>query len=102
MSDVTLPCPEEILRRLGLIDTDGTDLDELYFLISQEGGSKLVPQGVVLMLVMKITKFSKPYPPIMELLLMEYIPQFIDKLVDDNELAEAAKLFYKEVDEFTP
>jgi len=96
---VTLPSAEEIMSRLRKVDMGANDYmaERFYPLIVQEAGRELVAQGVVMMLTLKIHDFmSSGYPPVMTGILHMYVPQLIDALVDDKEIAEEAKRFHQE------
>ncbi|OGY24622.1 MAG: hypothetical protein A2Y57_01805 [Candidatus Woykebacteria bacterium RBG_13_40_7b] len=96
---VTLPSAEEIMSRLKKLDMGANDYmaERFYPLIAQEAGRKLVARGVVMVLALKIHDFmSIGYPPVMTGILHMYVPQFIDALVDDKDVAEEAKRFHQE------
>lgn len=97
---VTLPSAEEIMNRLKKVEMGANDYmaERFYPLIAQEAGRELVAQGVVMMLTLKIHDFmSSGYPPIMTGILHMYVPQLIDALVDDKDVAEEAKRFHQKV-----
>lgn len=96
---VTLPNAQEIVKRLQSLDVGANDYmaERFYPLIAQEAGRELVAQGIVMMLTLKIYDFTASgYPPVMSNILHMYVPQFIDALVDDKEVAEAAKAFHQQ------
>lgn len=94
---ITLPDAEEIVARLKKAYNDSYMAERFYPLIAQEAGRELVAQGVVLMLSLKIHDFvASGYPPVMTGILHMYVPQFIDALVDDKDVAEEAKRFHQE------
>ena len=95
---ITLPSSEEIMARLKKIDMGANEyMAEKFFpLIAAEGGHELVAQGIVLMLTFKIYDFVHlGYPPIMEGILHRFVPEIIDILVDDREVAETAKRLHR-------
>lgn len=99
MSDkiITLPNAQEIVSRLTKAYDDAYMAERFYPLIAQEAGRELVAEGVVMMLALKIHDFvASGYPPVMTGILHMYVPQFIDALVDDKDVAETAKTFHKE------
>lgn len=101
---VTLPSAEEIMSRLNKVEMGASDYmaKRFYPLIAQEAGRELVAQGVVMMLTLKIHDFvSSGYPPVMSGILHMYVPQLIDALVDDKDVAEEAKRFHQEAMEAT-
>lgn len=96
---VTLPSAEEIMSRLSKVEMGANDYmaERFYPLIAHEAGRELVAQGVVMMLTLKIHDFmSSGYPPVMTGILHMYVPQLIDALVDDKDVAEEAKRFHQE------
>lgn len=96
---VTLPNAQEIMERLKKVGMGADDYmaERFYPLIAAEGGRELVAQGVVMMLTLKIHDFvHSGYPPVMEGILHMYVPQLIDALVNDPEIAKEAKSFHQE------
>ena len=97
---VTLPDGQEIMERLKKVYMgDGDYMAENFFpMIAKEGGHELVAAGVVIMLTLKIYDFIKDggYSPMMKGILHMYVPQLIDALIDDKEVATEAKTFHKE------
>lgn len=96
---VTLPDTQEIMERLKRVEMGANDYmaERFYPLIAQEAGRELIAQGVVMMLTLKIHDFvSSGYPPVMAGILQMYVPQLIDALVDDKDVAEEAKRFHQE------
>jgi len=99
MSDkvITLPDAKEIMNRLTKAYDDAYMAERFYPLIAQEAGHELVAKGIVMMLTLKIHDFvASGYPPVMTGILHMYVPQFIDALVDDKDVAEESKRFHKE------
>ena len=95
---ITLPNAQGIMERLQKVDMGANEYmaERFYPMVSQEAGHELIAQGVVMMLTLKIHNFmTQGYPPAMEVIMQMYVPQFIDALVDDKEVAEAAKVFHK-------
>lgn len=102
-NQVTLPSQEEIMRRLsqaGISSIPDVMQDGLYPLIAQEGGKELLVEGLVYMLAQQINIFVSKNGSISftQSILYSFIPNFIDALVDDIELAESAKRYYHEMD----
>ena len=94
---VTLPSAEEIISRLRKVNDDDYMTERFYSKIAQEAGRELVAPGIVLMFTLKIHDFVESgYPEVMASLLHMYVPHYIDALVDDPEVAEAAKAFHQE------
>lgn len=95
---IVLPDAEEIIRRLKKVNDDAYTAKTFYPLIAQAAGHELIAEGVVNMLTFKIYDYvSAGYPPMMESLLHAWVPLYIDALVDNKEVAEAAKRFHQEV-----
>lgn len=95
----TMPTTEELMRRLSQVDMGANDYmrEQFYPLIASEGGCELVAAGLVTMLTLKINDFVRSgYPPAMEEILHMYVPQIIDAIVDDPEVAKEAKRLHQE------
>lgn len=89
----SLPNADEIIKRLKKVDAKMSDYfsEHFYPLIAQYcGGRMLTPSGVVLMLVQSINDFAKD-APILAGVLYDRVPNYIDALVDDKEVAVQAK-----------
>lgn len=95
---VVLPDREEIMKRLRAVYDDDYMAERFYSSIAEEAGHELVAEGVVMMLTLKVYDFAEGYPAPMGAVLSLYAPQFIDALVDDKEVAKAAKDFLKQVE----
>lgn len=94
---VTLPGAQEIIERLKKVSDDPYMAEKFYPMIAEEARRELVAQGIVMMLTLKIYDFvASGYPEVMANLLHMYVPRYIDALVDDKEVAEAAKRFHQE------
>jgi len=97
---VTLPNEQEIVDRLKKVDigANGYMAERFYPLIAAEAGRELVAQGIIIMLTLKIYNFTHSgYPPAMEGVLHMYVPQFVDALIDDPEVAEEAKRLHQSI-----
>jgi len=95
---ITLPNANEMMKRLRSVCDDG-GMDERFYKahLLPNAGRELVAEGIVLMLTLSIYDFiSSGYPRIMESILHGYVPMWIDALVDDKEVAGAAKAFHQE------
>ena len=95
---VTLPNAAEIMERLNGVYDDAYVAERFYSLIAHEAGHELVSHGIVMMFALKIHDFVQlGYPPFVADLLHMYVPWFIDALVDDSEVAQAAKQIHQDV-----
>jgi hypothetical protein len=70
--------------------------EKFYPLLLKSAGQELVAPGIIMMFALAIHDYTKDMPPIMANLLYQQIPQFIDALVKDSEIANDAKDFLKE------
>lgn len=96
----TLPTNrEEIIHRLRTVNDDGDMVARLYPGIASYAGQELLPQGIVLMLELAAQDYGQQYPPPMGAIVRLFIPRWIDALIDDKEVAEAAKQFLNEIEE---
>ncbi len=92
---ITLPSREEMLRRLiGVIDEP--HLRERFFpLLLKSAGEERVPEGIILMLSLAIHDYTEGMPPVMTKLMYMRLPEFIDALVKDEQVAAQTKALYK-------
>lgn len=94
---IKLPSSEEIMKRLESVYNEAYMVERFYPLIAQEAGRQLNAQGVVMMFTLKIHDFvASGYPPVMSNVLHGWVPLWVDALVDDKVVAEAAKRFHQE------
>jgi len=94
---ITLPGREEMLERLSKVcDVDHTR-QKFFPKLLQHAGEEKVAQGVVMLLALAIHDYTDGMPPMMASLMYMSAPQYIDALVTDPEVAEAAKAFLNEV-----
>lgn len=92
---ITLPNEEDIIARLTKVQDDEL-AQKLYKNIAQRAGEEKVAAGIIMIFTLGIYDVCQGYPPMIQGLLLRRIPQWVDALVDDKEVAEAAKAFYKE------
>lgn len=93
---VKLPNREEMLKRLLKVSDESHFQERFYPILLQSAERELVAQGVVMMLTLAIHDYVQGMPPMMAGIVHMYVPQFIDALVDDKQVAEEAKAFHKE------
>lgn len=101
MSDkIRLPNAEEIQKRLKSVTNDPGLINDFYFKIATKAGDKdFTAKGLAEVLVGQIYSFStEPQPkklilnnPFYNECIDKYMHQFIDALVDNKKIAEAAK-----------
>jgi|GEM_PF-2271875 len=102
---VTLPSEEEIMARLQELDLGENDYmaEEFYPTIGKEAGRELNAWDIVEMFAEKIHNFvSSRRSPMIIGILHTHVPQFIDALVDDEEIARLAKNIHKELMSLSP
>ena len=92
---IVLPNADEIIKRLNTVMNDEFG-NRLYRIIAQKAGEEKVAAGVVMMFTLGIYDACQGYPPMMQGLMFNFIPMWIDVLIDDKEVAEAAKAFHQE------
>lgn len=92
----TLPDRIEIVERLKKVDGNLFLAKTFYTTIAQSAAQEFHPEGFVMMILTKIDQYSK-YQPVDVASLKMKIPSYIDALVDDKEMAQAAKIFYQEL-----
>lgn len=95
---VVLPSADEMLKRIKAIHDDDYMIERFYKPhLLPKAGRELVAEGVVLMLTLAIHDFaSSGYPAMIVGILHGYVPLWIDALVDDKDVAEAAKALHQE------
>ncbi|MEE8131837.1 MAG: hypothetical protein V3T98_02225 [Candidatus Paceibacterota bacterium] len=96
---IKLPSAEEIIKRLKNVYDNDHVAERFYPMIAKEAKKQLVAEGVTMMFTLKIHDFVASgyrYPGVIEDILHMYVPSFIDAIIDDKEVAEAAKVFHQE------
>lgn len=92
---VTLPDdPEEIMRRLRSVYDDDYTAERFYYRIASLAGRRLKPEGVTSMFIQELLRaakkeFTAAY------LLFDFIPDWLDALIDDAKAKKIAKQTYK-------
>jgi len=96
---INLPSdPQEIIRRLSSVNDEETLVSRFYPLIANDAGRQLVAEGLVIMFQLASYDFCQGHPPMISTLIQMQIPQWIDALIDDKEVVEAAKQFMEEIE----
>jgi hypothetical protein len=93
---ITLPNREEMLKRLLLVDADGYLVEKFYPLLLKDAGRQLVAKGVVMLFIQTLHDYTDGMPPMMWSVMFSRVPDYIDALVDDKEVATEAKAFLQE------
>ncbi len=91
---IVLPAADEMLQRLIAVNDHLHFQGQFYPILLKDAGRELSANGIVLMLFMAIYDYTEGMPPIARVVILDEIPQFIDALVTDPKLAEAAKAVY--------
>lgn len=94
---IILPDAEEMLKRLVAVDDQPHFQERFYPILLRYAGTEKVAGGVVMMLTMAIYDYTQGMPPLVAFLMHREVPQWIDALVTDPKVAEAAKAFHAEV-----
>ena len=104
-----LRCSSSTVKSLSVYRSSNTDnwwastnvssIPLLFFnkLATPNAGEEKVAQGVVMLLALAIHDYTDGMPPMMSNVMYMSAPQYIDALVTDPEVAEAAKAFLSEV-----
>lgn len=100
MKTFTLPDSKEIVRRLSTVYDDEL-AQALYAYIADRAGRPLFSLGIVTMFAQGIDTVSAGYAPVMKNIMQSYIPNWIDALVDDKEVAKEAKDYYEKANNAT-
>jgi hypothetical protein len=95
MSDkvITLPGQEEMLQRLIQVNDNAHAQERFYPILLKSAGEARVAAGVVVMLQLAIYDYTEGLPPMIGGLLQMRLDDYIDALVDDEEVRKAAKDF---------
>lgn len=97
---VQLPSdPEDIIRRLSSVNDENNIVEKLYPEIASYAGLELLPMGFAMMIMLAAYNFGLQYPPPMGSIVLQFIPLWIDALVDDKEGAETAKQYLKQAED---
>lgn len=89
---IVLPSAEEIVRRLVAVYDDEMTR-RLYYKVAQRAGEEKVAEGVVRLFTLSIYEVCQGCPQMTRTLMFNFAPKWIDALVDDKEVAKAAKAF---------
>lgn len=95
MKRVILPSRDEMLSRLGKVDSNPHLQKNFYPLLLEEAGEEKASGGVAMMVLQAIHRYAADMPPLMGQLLLVQAPQFIEALVKDPEAAAEAKGFLR-------
>ena len=93
---IVLPTREDMLRRLIAVRDNSHYQERFYPILLKAAGQRRVAQGVVMMFTLAIHDYTQGLPPMMANLVYMDVPEFIDALVDDKEVAEEAKTFLEQ------
>lgn len=93
---INLPNRDDMQRRLLAVDDNSHLQERFYPLLLKHAGEKLVAQGVVMLLALSIHDYTEGMPPMMSGLMYMRADDYVDALVDDTEVADAAKSFLAE------
>ncbi len=89
-----LPSKDEMLQRLLKVDDNNHFQQKFYPKLLQEAGSQKVAMGVVMLLQLAIYDYIEGMPPVMSRVMNMRMPDFIDALCPDEEVAREAKVFF--------
>ena len=99
---ITFPDAGEMLNRLLRISQEIHYREGLYPKIIESAGKDVDAQGIVEAITLAINDYAGEKPDDIADLVYARVPEFIDALVDDKELAAAAKEFFHKIRESTP
>ena len=94
LDTVKMPDGDEMFRRLQSVDKWPTLMNNCYPVMLQAAGQSLNSHGVVLMLLSGISELDGKVDKRVSAPLYNMIPQFIDVLVDDDNIREEAKQYW--------
>lgn len=88
-----LPERDDMFRRLVQV-ADMEDLKENFYpKLIESAGRELVSSGVIIMFVGAIHDYAKIQGGTAGILLYQLLPDYIDAIVDDEEVAKSAKAY---------
>lgn len=90
-----LPSSEEIVARLTVVRNDELTR-RVYLAVSRSAGRELNAEGILLLLQFALDEALPKKAPPSFTSMQEYIPAWIDALVDDKQVAEAAKQSHRD------
>jgi len=93
---INLPSKAEMLQRLLKVDDNGHLQQKFYPELLKEAGSQKVAMGVVVLLQLAIYDYTKGMPPTMGVAMNMRMPDFIDALCPNEEVAKEAKAFFEQ------
>lgn len=98
MKIITLPDRDDMLKRL-LEVSDSSHLQERFYpiLLEQAGQELVTPEGIAMMLALAIHDYLNGLPLIIASQMYMQVPDFIDALVSDAEIAKEAKSLMREI-----
>lgn len=93
---IVLPAREDMLRRLIAVRDIAHYRERFYPILLKDAGQRRVAAGVVMMFTLAIHDYTQGMPPMVGNLVYMDVPEFIDALVDDKEVAQEAKTFLEQ------
>ena len=93
---INLPSKDEMLQRLLKVDDNSHLQQKFYPKLLEEAGSRKVAMGVVMLLQLVIYDYTEGMPPMMGAVMNMRMPDFIDALCPDEEVAKEAKEFFEQ------
>ncbi|MFH1314959.1 MAG: hypothetical protein ABIH67_01020 [Candidatus Uhrbacteria bacterium] len=92
---ITLPDREEMLQRLMQVNDRNHVQQKLYPILLNHAGQEKVAQGIPVMLALAINDYTTGMPAVVAGMVWDYVPAWIDALVDDQDVAAEAKAFFE-------
>lgn len=91
-----LPSEDEMLQCLLEVDDDSHLQERFYPKLLKQAGQQKVAMGVVMLLQIAIHDYTEGMPASMGAIMNMRMPDFIDALVPDEEVAKEAKAFFEQ------
>ena len=92
---ITLPPRDEMLQRLLKMNDNNHFQERFYPKLLREAGSEKVAIGVVMLLQLAIHDYTTGMPASMDAVMNMMMPDLIDALCPDEEVAKEAKAFFE-------
>jgi hypothetical protein len=93
---ITLPEAEEMKRRLLSVDDNSHMQQKFYPILLKQAGQERVGMDVVMMLALAIHDYTEGMPAIMSNMLYMRADEFVDALIEDEDVATEAKAQLKQ------
>ena len=99
LKTTVIPDRETLLSRLRKVEDNAHAIQKFYPELQRKSGSELNGMGIVLTLNLAIHDYCDGMPPVLQVLILMRMHDYIDAMTDDEEIREDAHRFWEEVQE---